>query len=194
MRSVEEILIQEAGVPADALAKARERLKPDKDLGDALRELGALDANGWAKVQAAYYGLSYRETLPWDGKNTELLARVPLAFAKQYHLLPLALTDEALTVAIANPREIAALDDLRLLFGRPVQPFVVPKPVLLNALNHAYDQASQSTQDLLDTLDEKILDLDASDRCARSDLNTESSRGGFERARQCRRSADHGPS
>ena len=30
-------------------------------------------------------------------------------------------------------------------------------------LNHAYDQASQSTQDLLDTLDEKVLDLDATE-------------------------------
>ncbi|MBM4254536.1 MAG: type II secretion system protein GspE [Deltaproteobacteria bacterium] len=163
VRSVEEILIQEAGVPADTLAKARERLKPDKDLGDALRELGALDAKGWAKVQASYYGLSYRDTLSWDRQNSELLTRVPLAFAKQYQLLPCVLTDEALTVAIANPREIAALDDLRLLFHRPVQPFIVPKPVLHDALNHTYDQASQSTQALLDTLDEKVLDLDAAE-------------------------------
>ena len=121
MRSVEEILIQEAGVPADILVKARERVKPDKDLGEALRELGALNAAGWAKVQATYYGLSYSETLQWDG-NVELLAQVPLAFAKQYHLLPLSLTEETLTVAIANPREIAALDDLRFLFGAQSDP------------------------------------------------------------------------
>jgi general secretion pathway protein E len=163
VRLLEEILIQEAGIPAETLAKARERVRPDKDLGDALRELGVLDARGWAKAQAAYYGLSYRETLQWDGKNAELLSRVPLAFAKQYHLLPLALTDDALTVATASPREVAALDDLRLLFGRPVHPLVVPKPVLHDVLNLAYDRASQSTQALLDTLDEKVLDLDAAE-------------------------------
>ena len=163
MRSVEEILIQEAGIPAETLAKARERLRPDKDLGDALRELGALDAKGWAKAQAIYYGLSYSDTLQWDQKNAALLSHVPLAFAKQYHLLPFALTDEVLTVATASPHEIAALDDLRLLFGRPVRPLVVPKAVLHEALNHAYDQASQSTQALLDTLDEKVLDLDAAE-------------------------------
>ena len=163
MRSVEEILIQEAGVPADVLAKARERLKPDKDLGDALREIGALDAKKWAQVQATFYGLTYSESLHWEEKSAELLSRVPLAFAKQYHLLPLSLTDERLLVATANPRELAALDDLRLLFGCTVQPVVVPKPVLHDALNHAYDQASQSTQALLDTLDEKVLDLDAAE-------------------------------
>lgn len=163
VRSVEEILIQEAGVPADTLAKAKERLKDDKDLGDALRELGALDAAGWAKVQASYYGLAYSETLPWDEHHAELRARVPLAFAKQYQLLPLAQHDGTVTVALANPREIAALDDLRLLFGMRVEPLVVPKPVLHEALNRAYDQASQSTQELLDTLDEKTLELDATD-------------------------------
>ena len=37
----------------------------------------------------------------------------------------------------------------------------MPTPVLNDALNYAYDHASQSTQSLLDTLDEKVLDLDA---------------------------------
>ncbi|MGE0820779.1 MAG: type II secretion system ATPase GspE [Candidatus Binatia bacterium] len=163
MRSVEELLIQEAGVSADTLAKARERIKPDKDLGDALRELGALDATAWARIQAAYYGLSYRETLPLESFDAAVLTRIPLTFAKEHQLLPVALNDEVLTVAIANPRTMAALDDLRLLFGRAVHPIVVAKPVLHEALNRAYDQASQSTQALLDTLDEKVLDLDAAD-------------------------------
>ncbi len=42
MRSVEDILIREAGVSVDILAKAKERLKDEHDLGDVLGELGAL--------------------------------------------------------------------------------------------------------------------------------------------------------
>ncbi|HEV8716114.1 MAG TPA: type II secretion system ATPase GspE [Candidatus Binatia bacterium] len=161
VRSVEDILIQEAGIPADILAKAKERLKNDKDLGEILRELGALDAATWAKAQALYYGLPYGDKVTLGEHAAELLARVPLAFAKHYQLLPLAQHDGAVTVAVVNPRELGALDDLRLLLGVPARPLVVPKPVLHEALNRAYDQASQSTQELLDTLDEKALDLDA---------------------------------
>jgi len=163
VRSVEDILIQEAGIPADILAKAKERLKNDKELGEALRESGALDAATWAKVQALYHGLPYGEEVTLGEHAAELLARVPLAFAKHYQLLPLAQRDGEVTVAVVNPRELGALDDLRLLLGMPVHPVVVPKPVLHEALNRAYDQASQSTQELLDTLDEKALDLNAAE-------------------------------
>ncbi len=163
MRSVEDILIQEAGVPADILARAKERLRDDKDLGDALRGLGALDAAAWAKAQATYYQLPYSETVNADECQRELLARVPLAFAKQYLLLPLTQQNGTVTVATANPREIAALDDLRLLFGARIKPLVVPKPLLQEALNRVYDHASQSTQEVLDSLDEKALELDAAE-------------------------------
>jgi general secretion pathway protein E len=163
VRSVEDILIQEAGIPADTLARAKERLREDKDLGQALRELGALDAAAWAKAQATYYQLPYRETVNEDECQQELLARVPLAFAKQYQLLPLIQQHGTVTVAMANPREIAALDDLRLLFSARIEPVIVPQPILQEALNRVYDHASQSTQELLDTLDEKALDLDAAE-------------------------------
>ena len=163
MRSVEDILIQEAGVPADILARAKERLREEKDLGEALRELGALDAAAWARTQATFYQLPYRTTANGDEHQQELLARVPLAFAKQYQLLPLTQQHGAVTVAVANPRELAALDDLRLLFGARIEPVIVPQPVLQEALNRVYDHASQSTQELLDTLDEKALDLDAAE-------------------------------
>ena len=163
VRSVEDILIQEAGISAETLAKAKERLRDDKDLGEVLRELGVLTAGVWAQIQATYFGLPFRDDVTLSDDTSELLARVPLAFAKHYQLLPLTRHDGAVTVAVANPRELGALDDLRLLFGMPVHPLVVPKPALHEALNRAYDQASQSTQELLDTLDEKTLDLDAAE-------------------------------
>lgn len=160
VRTVEEILLHEAGVPADLLAKARERLKDHQDLGDALTELGALSAAGWARTQAAYYGLSYSETVPLSEQTSAFLERVPLAFAKQHQMLPLTPRDGAIVVALVDPREISALDDLRFVLGAPIEPLVVPKPALQEALTRAYDQAAQSTQELLDNLDEKTLDLD----------------------------------
>jgi len=160
VRSVEEILLQEAGVSPDALTKARERLKEDQTLGAVLSDLGALDAMGWARTQATYYGLPYSETITFGDQVGELLSKVPLSFAKQYQLLPLARQANGVVTAIVDPSEVLALDDLRLLLGAPVAPLVVPKPVLQEALTRAYEQASQSTQELLDTLEEKTLDLD----------------------------------
>ena len=163
VRSVEDILIQEAGVSADILSKAKERLKDDKDLGDVLCEIGALDAETWARSLAGYYGLPYSDVVDPAEDAAALLNSVPLSFAKNYQLLPLNRKADGVTVAVANPAEIAALDDLRLLLDMPIAPLVVPKPALQEALNRAYDQSSQSTQELLDTLDEKTFDLDAAE-------------------------------
>lgn len=160
MRSVEDILLAEAGVPLDILTKARERLKEDKTLGDVLSELGVLSAAEWARVQATYYNLPYSETLTFGEHADELLTKVPSLFAKQHQLLPLARQNQGVRVAIVDPGEIFALDDLRLLLGAPIEPVVVPKPILQEALTRAYAQAAQSTQDLLDTLEEKTFDLD----------------------------------
>jgi len=170
VRAVEDILLQEAGVPIDALTKAKERLKDDKTLGDALSDLGVLDAAGWARAQAIYYNLPYSETITFGEQAGALLAKVPLAFARQHQLLPLAHQTNEILVALADPREIFALDDLRLLLGAPIEPIIVPKPVLQEALTHAYDHAAQSTQELLDTLDEKTFDLDQASRQGPQDL------------------------
>lgn len=170
VRSVEDILLQEAGISAELLIKAKERLKDEKGLGDALEEVGGLSASAWARVQAAYYDLPYSETITLSENSGELLAKLPLTFAKQHQLLPLGPRDGVITVALVDPREIWALDDLRLLLGAPVEPVVVPKPVLQEALTHAYDHAAQSTQELLDTLDEKTLDLDTAAWQAPQDL------------------------
>jgi general secretion pathway protein E len=161
VRSVEDILRQEGGVSDDILAKARERLKDDKSLGDVLSELGAITAADWARVQASYYDLPYSPTIPLGEQTSELLAQVPLIFAKQHQLLPFTRENGTVIAAIVDPRAIYAFDDLRLLLGAAIEPLVVPKPALQEALARAYDHATQSTQELLDTLDEKAFDLDS---------------------------------
>lgn len=170
LRSLDDILLHEVGIAPEVLAKAKERLKENQRLGDALREAGALDAATWARVQARYYSLPYEDTIRFGEQAADLLARVPFAFAKQHQLLPIAQQNGAVVVALADPREIAALDDVRLLLGAPVRPLIVPQPVLHEALNRAYDQASQSTQELLDTLDGKVFELDTADWQAPRDL------------------------
>lgn len=163
VRTVEGILIQDIGLPAATVARAKERCRDDKDLGEVLCELGVVDATTWARVLATYYGLPYSDTVSLGESAADLLARVPLTFAKHYQLLPLTQQDGRITVATADPSQIAALDDLRVLFGMPVQPLVVPKPALHEALTRVYDRMSQSTQALLDTLDETALALDTAE-------------------------------
>ena len=87
----------------------------------------------------------------------DLLAPLPMQYARRHQVLPLQSSSEALDVAVADPRALAPLDDLRFLYGRPVRPVVVTPAVLRDAIARAYgaaatgdDSASAALRDELD--------------------------------------------
>src|SRR6266403_457585 len=159
----EDLLIARTGVSSELVARARERQRDGKSLPDALRELGALDGPAWARALAGAYDLPFVADLVAADVDIELLDRLPMQYARRNAVLPLHCDDDELVVAIADPRALAPLDDLRVLYGRPVRAVVVPSDVLTDAINRAYDRASGSAAELMDDLDEERLDLIATE-------------------------------
>jgi general secretion pathway protein E len=125
--------------------------------------MGALEPQRLARALAQEYQLPFQaeiDTLA-DG---ELIAKIPINYAKKNRLLALKGDENGITVAIADPANYQALDDLHVLFGRNIQPVVAPAEVITQAINQAYDQASTtSAQDLMIDLEEERLDLLASE-------------------------------
>jgi general secretion pathway protein E len=78
--------------------------------------------------------------------------------------LPILTDGATVTVAIADPANYEPLDDLHVLFGKPIQTVVTPVEVINEAINRAYDQAATTTaHDLMIDLEENRLDLVASE-------------------------------
>jgi general secretion pathway protein E len=82
-----------------------------------------------------------------------LLGRLPLAFARNNLILPLREEDGILTVASANPANFAALDEVRGLFGMPLQVVAVPRQTLLDAVNRLYSRNSGSAREVVQELE-----------------------------------------
>jgi type II secretory ATPase GspE/PulE/Tfp pilus assembly ATPase PilB-like protein len=74
-----------------------------------------------------------------------LLALIPRRVADLYQLVPVSRTEQALTVAMTNPHDIVALDELRQLTGLRVQPVHVTTEELQRALVRFY--AAQGVSD-----------------------------------------------
>jgi general secretion pathway protein E len=163
MQTLEARLVEEAGITLDALDRARDRRRDGKDLGDVLQEMGVITADRWAEVVARHYALPFTRTISLDGLPLELVAQVPIQFAKRFNLLPIAGDGDAVRVAIADPSDTGPVDDLRVLFHRPVRVVVAPARSIEDAINRAYDQLSGSTEQLVEGLDEERLDLIATE-------------------------------
>ncbi len=102
----------------------------------------------------------------------EVLAEVPEALARQHVMLPVSITGDVLTLAMANPLNIMALDDLRLLTSYDIEPVVAVESELVQAIERNYggDKASDLFDELvsgsekdrqLDVVkeDEEVLDV-----------------------------------
>jgi type IV pilus assembly protein PilB len=65
----------------------------------------------------------------------EVLAEVPESLARQYQMLPVSVTGDVLTLAMVDPLNIMALDDLRMLTSYEIEPVVAVASELQDAIN-----------------------------------------------------------
>ena len=72
----------------------------------------------------------------------EVLAEVPESLARQYTMLPVSLTGEVMTLAMSDPLNIMALDDLRMVTKHEIEPVVAVESELVDAIKRNYGQGA----------------------------------------------------
>ncbi len=163
-KSFETILLDRSWVSQQDIEKARQRKKPGQELADVLVDMGAIEPQRLARALAQEYGMPFQAHIDPATLDNELVARVPINYAKKNRLLPLGAENGSVTVAIVDPANYEPLDDLHVLFGKPIQAVVAPAEVLTEAIHRAYDQAATTTaHDLMIDLDEEGLNSVASE-------------------------------
>jgi general secretion pathway protein E len=102
---------------------------------------------------AARIGLPFVGQIDAGAVDTALLGRLPLAFARACLILPLREEDGRLLVAAGDPANLSALDELRGLFGMPVEMVITTPHAVLEAINHLYSRISGSAQEVVEELE-----------------------------------------
>src|SRR5215831_3973671 len=163
-KSFESILLDRSWVSPQDLDRARQRRKPGQELAEVLVEMGALEPQRYARALAQEYRMPFQAHIDEHALDHTLVTKIPINYAKKNHLLPLHSDEAGVTVAIADPGNYEALDDLHILFGAPVLPVLAPVEVINEAINRAYDNATTTTaEELMFDLDEERLSVMASE-------------------------------
>ncbi len=76
----------------------------------------------------------------------EVLNEVPETLARQYQMLPVSITGDVLTLAMADPLNIMALDDLRMLTSYEIEPVVAVQSELRDTIEKHYGVGKQSAE------------------------------------------------
>ncbi len=112
-------------------------------IGEILIRLRAITEDQLLQALAIQFELPWLSHLDVSQVDHEWVKKVPIHFARRYHVLPLKTEDGSVLVATTDPMETAALDDLRLLLGLPIKPVLTTSLSLLACLNRVYDDAAR---------------------------------------------------
>lgn len=86
--------------------------------------------------------------------------QIPYLFVKKHLILPIAKEHETLLVALFDPLNVEALEELRSLFSLSIKTVWAPKDVILTAIDRCFNQeegaASKLIQDLQKTKEEQV--------------------------------------
>jgi type IV pilus assembly protein PilB len=94
----------------------------------------------------------------------KVLEDVPQTMAELYKIMPLSKKDNVLTVAMADPQNLAALDDLRNMLGCDVRGAVSNAKDVEAAIARYYADREESIEDIIGKLEEDSDDGDAKGR------------------------------
>jgi type IV pilus assembly protein PilB len=109
--------------PAQLESALEEHRKTPKSLGRVLIDLGMIKEADLVRALAEQVGLEFVDLneFPIDATATVLL---PEALSRRYRAIPIGERDGRLLVAMSDPANVYALDDIRTITGREVQPVV----------------------------------------------------------------------
>jgi general secretion pathway protein E len=154
-RSLGAILLETSSLTEEqleqALAVQRER---GVKLGEALVQLKFLRTEDVLKALSIQLGFPYENRIDVETIPADLIADLPINYAKQNEVLPLRREGDVVVVAIADPTNFYALDDLRMMFGSDVKPVIASSYEIVNAINAVYNRESGSGDEAMQELSE----------------------------------------
>jgi general secretion pathway protein E len=99
--------------------------------------------------------LPLQEDIPENTVQPELVHNLSIHFLKAHTLFPLRREDTTAFVAVSDPLDLPALDQLRVLLGvRRIDPVLVPEAEILSAINRAFGQVQNGAEHIIQDLDE----------------------------------------
>ncbi len=133
-----ELLLERGIISQNQLERALTHQKEKGGLiGEILVELGSAKEEDIAQALTAQYGFPYLPLSNYE-INPEVANIIPGRVARQYILVPIDKIGNNLTLAMSNPLNVQAIEDVELLSGCNIQTFVSTSSDIKRAIEKYY--------------------------------------------------------
>jgi type IV pilus assembly protein PilB len=161
VKQLGDILLEGGLVTQEQLSAAfEEHQRAGRALGRVLVERGVLTEAQLVAALAQQIGLKFVDLSDYS-LDGAAVASVPATVCRRYNALPIGYEDGRLLVAMSDPANVFAIDDIRSLTGAEVKPVVATKADVTAAINRVH-RADGDLDDLTMALDNTEEDDDLS--------------------------------
>lgn len=156
-----ELLLQHTSLTEEQLQEALEIQKEEhRLLGDILLTKNYIHPHDIVKVLCHQVEIPYLNELKIDEIDPMIVKDISINYAKQHEVLPILESDYSVTLAISDPFDFNAINDLTGIFKKKVDIVVVSPLKIQDAINRVYEKANRNLVDTIEDEFEENLDLD----------------------------------
>ena len=162
-----DLLVKEKIITPEQLEKALRTQRehgPNSRLGSTLVSLGFVSDEEVTNFLSRQYGVP-AINLQYFEIDPSVVKLIPEETAKRYQILPLSRVGASLTIAMVDPTNVFAMDDIKFMTGFNIEPVVASESAIMDAIEKAYGNgngASENVDELLAAMgDEADVELQA---------------------------------
>ncbi len=142
-----ELLVREKLISLQQLRQAQEeQRKNGSNLGYALAKLGYISDGEITNFLSSQYRVPAVNLDEYE-MDPELVKLVSREVCEKHKIVPLSRSGAALVVAMADPTNLHAIDDIKFLTGFNVEPVVASETGIIAAIERAYNTGAATNYD-----------------------------------------------
>ena len=142
-----DLLVKEKIITHDQLDKALKAQResgPNSRLGSTLVHLGFVSDEEVTNFLSRQYGVP-AINLQYFEIDSSVVKLIPEETAKRYQILPLSRVGASLTIAMVDPTNVFAMDDIKFMTGFNIEPVVASESAIMDAIDKAYGGSQQES-------------------------------------------------
>jgi len=150
------MLVKDGLITQEQLTQATElQGQTGKELDDSLLELGLIDAERLAEAFGKYLNVAYINLAEYKIES-EMTKILPERLVRRYGVIPVKLEKKVLSLAMSDPTDMMAIDEIKLISNYQITPAIASKKEIARAIDQYFGIQQAVRQTLIDMrLEEK---------------------------------------
>ncbi len=150
-----DLLVRKNVISLNELRQAQELQKSSGgNLGKSLTKLGHVTDEEMTEFLAAQYNVPAIDLSEYTIDH-EIAALIPQEVAERHRILPVSRAGTSLVVAMVDPTNLNAIDDIKFLTGYNVEPVVAAEVSIDKAIESCYASPLASYDEVMDGFDDE---------------------------------------